>query len=211
MPACDVCSSPTSWEEGTGYTAAEFRKMVALGLGPHETTLGLSEAMGIPRHQAISQWKNGLVAQSTTGWLLCPACAATAARYMPKPAGSGPAGHVLTETISVDKLFPSSPSGTTARKTQYASAATVERPDNPTMGWVRVILLAFASLSLVALFLPMGHSGWVLGIRVVVGAGMGVLAYQYAGYLNRSGLKWGIFSFFLPAPTLFVLPFLKAR
>lgn len=201
MPICDMCSSPTTWETGTGYTAAEFRRMVSQGLGPHESTLDLSEAMGMPRSEAISQWKNGLVAQSTTGWLLCPSCAARAARYMPKQAGTGPAGHVLTETISADKLFPSS----------YGSARTATRPRDPVMDRVRVVLLVFAALSLVVMFLPNAHSGWALGIRAVVGAGVAFLAYRYASYLNRSGVGWGIFSFLLPAPALFVLPFLRAR
>lgn len=209
MPACDVCSASTTWEEGTGYTAAEFRKMVALGLGPAETMLSLSEAMGTPRQQAISQWKNGLVAQSTTGWLLCPACAAIASRYMRKPAGTGPAGHVLTETISVDELFPSGPTETAARHGGYTPAST--RAARPAADGVRYVLLGFAVLSLVALFLPFGGSSWLLALRVVVGAGVAVLAYRYASRLNRSGIGWGIFSFLLPAPTLFVLPFLKAR
>ena len=28
MPICDVCSSPTTTQEGQGYAAEEFRKMV---------------------------------------------------------------------------------------------------------------------------------------------------------------------------------------
>ena len=79
------------------------------------------------------------------------------------------------------------------------------------MGKVRMALLVFAALSVVALFFPMASSGWAIGIRVVVGAGVAVLAYRYAASLNRSGVGWGIFSFLLPAPALFVLPFLKAR
>ena len=211
MPACDMCCSLTTWEDGTGYTAAEFRKMASQGLGPHETTLVLSEAMGMPRHQAISQWKNGLVAQSTTGWLLCPSCAATAGRYMSKPAGTGPAGHVLTETISADTLFPSNDAVGAPRQSYYASAYSSGRPRDPVTDKVRVVLLVFAALSLVVMFLPMANSGWALGIRAVVGAGVAFLAYRYAANLNRSGIGWGIFSFLLPAPTLFVLPFLKAR
>jgi len=211
MPACDMCCSPTTWETGTGYTAAEFRKMVSQGLGPHETTLALSEAMGMPRHQAISQWKDGLVAQSTTGWLLCPSCAARAARYMPKAAGTGPAGHVLTETISVDKLFPSGGSAGAPIRSHYGSTYSSGRPRDPMMDRVRVALLAFAALSLAVMFVPTAYAGWTLAIRIVLGAGAAVLAYRYAAYLNRSGVGWGIFSFLLPAPTLFVLPFLKTR
>ena len=113
---CDVCSSPTSWEEGTGYTAGEFRKMVAKGFGPDEKMITMQEAFGATRQQAISQWKNGLVAQSTTGWLLCPSCAQRASRYMPKKAGGGPDGHVLTETISASSLYSSQTATSTERK-----------------------------------------------------------------------------------------------
>jgi len=130
---------------------------------------------------------------------------------MSKPAGTGPAGHVLTETIKVDKLFPSSDSGAATRQAQYTSARSSARPRDPMMDRVRVVLLVFASLSLAAMFLPIAHSGWAVGIRVVVGAGVAVLAYRYAAHLNRSGVGWGIFSFLLPTPTLFVLPFLRAR
>ncbi len=201
MQMCDMCSSPTTWEEGTGYTAAEFRKMVSQGLGPHESTISLSEAMGIPRDRAVYQWKNGLVAQSATGWLLCPSCAERAGRYLPKRAGAGPAGHVLTESVPVEKLFPS-----------YGGAsATRASLGHSGMARSRALLLLLAAVSLAMLFLPLGSPARAIGIRVVFGAAVAVLAARYASRLNRSGVGWGLFSFFLPTPTLFVLPFLKER
>lgn len=105
MIVCDVCSGPTSWDEGTGYTADEFRGMVARGFGPDKRMIQLQEAFGASRSQIIAQWKNGLVAMSTTGWLLCPSCAARASMYLYKAPGGGPSGHVLTESLPLDRLF----------------------------------------------------------------------------------------------------------
>jgi uncharacterized membrane protein YhaH (DUF805 family) len=98
MGTCDVCNATTSWEEGTAYTADEFRQMVRLGYEPPSHLVSF-----LPN--GLSGWKNGLVANSTTGWLLCPSCARRAARYMPKPAGTGPAGHVMTEFMSRDRML----------------------------------------------------------------------------------------------------------
>jgi len=36
MATCDVCNASTSWEEGTAYTANEFRQIVSLGFEPAE-------------------------------------------------------------------------------------------------------------------------------------------------------------------------------
>ena len=60
---------------------------------------------------ALVQWKHGLVANSKTGWLLCPSCAARAAKYLPKPAGTGPGGHVLSETVTPAMPTPLSGAG----------------------------------------------------------------------------------------------------
>jgi uncharacterized membrane protein YhaH (DUF805 family) len=98
MVACDVCSASTSWETGTAYTADEFRRLVHLGFEPPQQVIALGSA-------AVNGWKNGLVANSDTGWLLCPDCARRAARYMPKSSGSGPAGHVLHETMTREQLL----------------------------------------------------------------------------------------------------------
>ena len=98
MVNCDVCGGLTTWDDGTGYTADEFRTIVRKGFEPHSSVMVLGSA-------AVQGWKNGLVANSTTGWLLCPACATRAFRYMPKRSGTGPAGHVLYETMTDDKLL----------------------------------------------------------------------------------------------------------
>jgi hypothetical protein len=98
MGTCDVCNSSTSWEEGTAYTADEFRRIVRMGFEPPSHLI-----MFLPN--GLSGWKNGLVANSTTGWLLCPSCARRAARYMPKPSGTGPGGHVMTELMTRDRML----------------------------------------------------------------------------------------------------------
>jgi uncharacterized RDD family membrane protein YckC len=107
MGSCDVCSATTSWGEGAAYTADEFRTLVARGFEPDGSVIsmmmmktGLSEAM------ALATWKTRLVALSTSGWLLCPSCARRAAQYLPRPAGTGPAGHVLSEPIRPEMMRP---------------------------------------------------------------------------------------------------------
>jgi len=87
---CDVCSSPTTANVGTGYTAAEFRRLVSMGFQPAENIIARGE-------QAIADWQM-IVAGSSTGWLLCPTCAARAGRYIYKPAGSGMEGLGATES-----------------------------------------------------------------------------------------------------------------
>lgn len=85
--ACDVCSRPTSWEEGTSCTADEFRGLVARGFEPDEVIVRQAALHGLTRDFAVRQWTDDLVARTTTGWLLCSTCAARAARYGPLPAG----------------------------------------------------------------------------------------------------------------------------
>ena len=98
MVNCDVCGGLTTWDEGTGYTSDEFRTIVRKGFEPAPSVI-------LRGPSAVQGWKNGLVANSTTGWLLCPTCAARASRYLPKRSGTGPAGHVLYETMTVDKYL----------------------------------------------------------------------------------------------------------
>ena len=117
MAVCDVCGASTSWEAGTAYTADEFRRIVRMGFEPDFKVQMLGPA-------AVSSWKNGLVANSTTGWLLCPTCAARARRYLPKTAGSGPAGHVLHEEMTRDQLLGISTSQ--AKPVEAAPAEPVE-------------------------------------------------------------------------------------
>lgn len=98
MGNCDVCNGYTSWESGTAYTADEFRAIVRMGFEPPPSITLLGPA-------AVQGWKTGLVANSTTGWLLCSNCAQRAARYLPKSSGGGPAGQVLFETMLTDTLL----------------------------------------------------------------------------------------------------------
>lgn len=106
--ACDVCNRPTSWELGTGYTADEFRALVARGFEPDEAVVRQAALRGVSRDFAVRQWKDDLVAHCTTGWLLCPTCAARAARYGPKAAGAAPGDFVLNELFT-PTLVPTSP------------------------------------------------------------------------------------------------------
>lgn len=68
MITCDVCNASTAWEEGTAYTADEFRIIVHKGFEPPAHMIML-----LPN--GLQGWKYGLVASSTTGWLLCPSLA----------------------------------------------------------------------------------------------------------------------------------------
>lgn len=82
MVICDVCNASTSLDEGVDYTADEFRQLVLKGFELDEGVLGMEmKNSGISRDQAIEQWKNGIVAQSASGWLLCHECAKRAAKY----------------------------------------------------------------------------------------------------------------------------------
>jgi uncharacterized RDD family membrane protein YckC len=124
MGNCDLCNAMTSWGEGTAYTADEFRTLVAKGFGPDASVIRMmgekwldAEDDGQTRQwayshpswlraQVLEAWKQRLVTHSTSGWLLCPSCAGRAAGYMPRPAGTGPAGHVLSEPVTPEMLRP---------------------------------------------------------------------------------------------------------
>ena len=130
--ACDVCSRPTSWLEGTSYTADEFRGLVARGFEPDDVIARQAALHGITRDFAVRQWKDDLVVRSTTGWLLCPTCAARATRYGPKPAG--PAREDRSRSESFEPVIlpptaasPSSPA-TTAVEPGRGTAATLTAP-----------------------------------------------------------------------------------
>ena len=89
MAICDVCNSTVSSEEGATYSATEFRELVANGFEPDESAISLMTLFGVSRQQAVAQWKQGLVAQSATNWVLCPSCAARARNHVPARTGSG--------------------------------------------------------------------------------------------------------------------------
>jgi hypothetical protein len=78
---CDVCNAATSFGEGTAIAPEEFRELVGRGFEMDEGAVRRAAAFGISREEAIEGWKRDLVAQSPTGWLLCPTCSARAAQY----------------------------------------------------------------------------------------------------------------------------------
>jgi hypothetical protein len=122
---CDVCNGPTTWEEGTGYTAEEFRELVAKGFEADPSLTRQAAVFGISAEAAIERWKNDLVANSTSGWLLCTSCAARAARYAPKAAGADPSGFVLTEELTIHPFAPAeSSSGSASAPVRTAAPST---------------------------------------------------------------------------------------
>lgn len=104
MGTCDICGAMASYEEGTVYTADEFREIVSKGFGPHENFKIQMNLYGVTNKQALAQWKCDLVGKSTTDWMLCPSCAEKAARYMPMPAGTGPRSEKLAEEITPEPV-----------------------------------------------------------------------------------------------------------
>ncbi|MBW2264098.1 MAG: hypothetical protein JRG91_19210 [Deltaproteobacteria bacterium] len=95
-----MCSASTSFEEGTVYTAGEFKDIVAMGFPPPESTITTLSLQGVSRSEAAEAWKSGLVATTTTDWLLCPNCASKASTYVSKSAGSGLISSQRTESLS---------------------------------------------------------------------------------------------------------------
>jgi hypothetical protein len=225
---CDVCSSPTTAEKGTGYTAEEFRRMVfQQGFQPDETSIQLSIAMGISRQEAINQWKNVLVAGSTTGWLLCPKCAARASRYMYKPAGSGMEGmgateswnSVLTTAAASAALQnpPQQPSAPYAYNTPHQSYAKPQ--ERLTAGYkvMRRLMAILALFSLAGIFgmtiiVPFSlesEFGMTIGpvVAVIISfAGLlnAILTGIYAYRVARNVLGWVLGTMLAPFLTPFI-------
>jgi hypothetical protein len=106
MAQCDVCNVDITWEEATVYTPDEFRRLVSMGFQPSEGMIQIAAGYGVSREQAIAQWKQGLVAQSTTDWVLCSACAGAAARWLPKPKGTGLVTPKTWEPVTPEMLKP---------------------------------------------------------------------------------------------------------
>ena len=82
---CDLCNQVLQKGQGKPYTADEFRALVAKGFEPPEAAIQYALRLGGKREQFIQQWKFELVAQSTTGWMLCPVCQEKAEKYHPEP------------------------------------------------------------------------------------------------------------------------------
>ena len=82
---CDLCNQVLQKGQGNPYTADEFRVLVAKGYEPPEAAIQYVLRSGGSREQFVQQWKYDLVAQSTTGWMLCPVCQEKAEKYHPNP------------------------------------------------------------------------------------------------------------------------------
>jgi hypothetical protein len=89
MNTCVVCDTSTNWEEGTIFSAREFRFIVSQGFEPENydmvadvvTRLGLK----VSKSEYNKVWRN-LIAKNRSDWLLCPDCAIKAAIYgKPEP------------------------------------------------------------------------------------------------------------------------------
>lgn len=82
---CDLCNQVLQKGQGIPYTGDEFRALVAKGFEPPEAAIQYALRFGGQREQYLQQWKYDLVAQSTTGWMLCPICQEKAEKYRPEP------------------------------------------------------------------------------------------------------------------------------
>lgn len=109
MATCDLCNATTSWQEGKVYNASQFRGLVGRGLEPDESTLGVMMAFGASRGEAVRQWKTGLVAQSSTDWLLCSTCAARASKFETKSSTPAPPMAASSRSASTPASPPPDP------------------------------------------------------------------------------------------------------
>lgn len=82
---CDLCNQVLQQGEGTPYTATEFRDLVVKGFEPPESAIAYAIRFGEKREHFLQQWKYNLVAQSQTGWMLCPVCQENAKRFRTQP------------------------------------------------------------------------------------------------------------------------------
>ncbi len=80
---CDLCNQVLQKGQGTPYSADEFRALVANGFEPPEAAIQYALRSGKKREQFLQQWKLDLVAQSQTGWMLCPSCQEKTEQYRP--------------------------------------------------------------------------------------------------------------------------------
>jgi hypothetical protein len=128
---CDVCNADTSLQEASVYTSYEFRRLVALGFQPDEHMIRLLAAKWIlSRDQAIAQWKQGLVAQSTTDWVLCPKCALFASRWVSVPKGTGLREKAGWEPVTA-KMLERVDVSPELRQTRREGPDTYQRPADP--------------------------------------------------------------------------------
>ena len=213
MNFCDVCGYPTTAAEGTGYTAEEFRRIVfSWGYGPDERMINAQVAMGISRQEAISQWKNVLVAGSSTGWLLCPECAARVSGIMRKPAGSGMEGLGATETMN-SVIAAAASQAAQQNLFQQPDSAYIEdiqnrlnyKPQSRLSIFHRVVryLMIIVSLSCYVCFLLPGEiAASIIMLLFILSA---ILTGIYAYRFNRDIIGWTLGGFCVPFLTPFIL------
>jgi hypothetical protein len=85
MKTCGVCNTRITWEEGTIYSAREFRFIVSQGFEPEnydmvaDTVTRLN--LEVSKSEYIKVWKNLIATSRSKDWLLCPNCATRAAIY----------------------------------------------------------------------------------------------------------------------------------
>ncbi len=89
---CDCCNKETSFKAGTYYTASEFVAMLRKGLEPGQGMVNFAMASGIARETLLAALPNEISSNFSTGWLLCPSCAARACKILVKQAGNLPGG-----------------------------------------------------------------------------------------------------------------------
>jgi hypothetical protein len=95
---CDCCNNETSFTAGTYYTASEFVTLLREGLEPGQGMITLAMVSGIPKGTLMAALPNEISSNFSTGWLLCPSCAARACKILAKTAGNLPGGELGSTT-----------------------------------------------------------------------------------------------------------------
>jgi HEAT repeat protein len=126
---CDLCNANTSREEATAYSADEFRKLACNGFEPADQILKPMLLTGLSADEACRQWKHDLVANSTSNWLLCPACAARAAPFLAKNSSNDTATGNIAESTSREMLKPADYEESNTKNNGENIVAKAERED----------------------------------------------------------------------------------
>lgn len=97
---CDICGNQTTYLEAKTYSAAEFKQFVERGYEPEEAALSFMGGFGFSKEEALNHWRQGILSEANSEWLLCPACAAKTAQYAPKQPLSNSRTTQQSEAIS---------------------------------------------------------------------------------------------------------------
>jgi HEAT repeat protein len=100
---CEVCNTKTSWELVTAYSADDFYELVTKGFTPPDQTLRPMILMGMSKDEALAQWKDSLVAETTTDWLLCPECEAQAVSLLPKKSDTDSSAGKFKQNLKTER------------------------------------------------------------------------------------------------------------